>query len=192
MILTRVDCTSCQPSPLRDLQGGCLPTLGLESPFVKRCCRAWEQHQMRFPGSFFPSVNTTQASILQNLGGSDGTGGGNASQLSTRGLAHSRYSADFAALHSRTSTALEGKGPELWFFCSVISISQTLSTCLSSHSSKQQKCKHRHSDLWPPRGHLLWSWMPGEKQWEQSVGGGILGKYWRHSRLIFLPGAKLS
>lgn len=120
MILTRVDCTSCQPSPLRDLQGGCLPTLGLESPFVKRCCRAWEQHQMRFPGRFFPSVNTTQASVLQNLGGSDGTGGGNTSQLSTWGLAHSRYSTDFAALHSGTSTALEGKGPELWFFCSVI------------------------------------------------------------------------
>ena len=80
-------------------------------------------------------------------------------------MAHSRYSID---------TVLGSKGVELWFFCSVISMSQTLSTGLGLHTIKQQKYEpahsKKHSDLWPPRGHLFLPWMPGEKKWEQGVG----------------------
>ena len=73
-------------------------------------------------------------------------------------------------------------------------MSQTLSTGLGFHISKQQKYEpahsKKHSDLWPPRGHLLFPWMPGEKKWEQGVGleswestGGTADSSWGQTPL---------
>lgn len=74
-------------------------------------------------------------------------------------------------------------------------MSQILSTGLSFHIGKKQKCNEAFR-LVASMSHLLLSWIPDEKDWELGGGGsegkGTLRKYLGHSRLVFLPGAKLS
>lgn len=57
---------------------------------------------MRFLETFFPGANPISASVLQNMGGSDGTNG-------SIGLAHSRYSTDGGSASGK-GTGLGGKG----------------------------------------------------------------------------------
>lgn len=116
------------------------------------------------------------------LGGNGGTDRGNTNQLSTWGLAHSRCSTD---------TALGSKGVELWLLCSVISMSQTLSTGLRFHyqhtakvrTSTQQEAFRLVASMRPPPLAL--------DAWGEEMGAGSragsLGKSWRHSRLFLGP-----
>ena len=123
-----------------------------------------------------------QVAFSRILGGSGGTDRGNTKQLSTRSLAHSRYSTD---------TALGSKGVELGFLCSVILHEPNplyrprfpyQQTAKVRTSTQQEAFRLVASTRPPPLSLDAW----GEEMGAGSRAG-ILGKYWRHSRLFLGP-----